>query len=749
LLNLFCIFGLVKTIPFLFYLFFILNFLFFADVNAQVQNETQILQRISKTTNEENKFKLELELIQFYLSTDLEKAKKKLTEVKTKVKNKSSESYELCLVELHLYMQNKDFTSFQNTSRSITISSFKTIPTQINYLNLVGSFAREKHEFEKALSYHRKALVLIKKIRDNYLNSEICRNIGLDFAFQDKKDSALYYSNRSITYARKTNSQYGILTECFNTQALIYRYFNQIDIGIAKNILALEIGKSSSHFEKLSRINREIGLSQLDIRNWNDAEIYFNNSLFYAEKFKSSSQIALALINLAAVEHGRKNFIKSKQLSQKAESYLPKILDRETIGEIENFIGILYNDLGNYKEAAVRLNNALVNYESIGNRLKIANVYHHVAKVLFAQEKYVEAENFLNRSITIQKELQKISSVHLSYKVLSELYLKKNNVSEAYKYLSFYVQYLDSNNMIQSAKSIAELNETFKTQEQLQTINLQSDSIKRAREKQDMTNLQLRNTQQRNMYQLIIIIFILILIIAGGFILKNYLHRTKLLQLQKEIEMSQTLLRSQMNPHFIFNAMTVIQGYIYDNDPIKSSEFLVNLSRLMRLILENSSKEFISLKTEIEILQKYLTIQKLRFEDRFNFDITVHENLPLSETLIPPMITQPFIENSIEHGQLHTVGEGFIKIDFWSVNNKLHIQISDNGIGRKEASKNKKSNDHHSMAFQITEQRISMLNKKYVTNGKLDISDYDKINNSGTIVDIEIPLKFKYQIIDL
>jgi LytS/YehU family sensor histidine kinase len=290
------------------------------------------------------------------------------------------------------------------------------------------------------------------------------------------------------------------------------------------------------------------------------------------------------------------------------------------------------------------------------------------------------------------------------------------------------------------------LNETFKTQEQLQTINLQSDSIKRAKEKQDLTNSKLENTQLRNMYQLIMIIFILIFILAGGLILKNYWNRSKLLQLQKETEMSQTLLRSQMNPHFIFNAMTVIQSYIYDNDPSKSSKFLVNFSRLMRLILENSSKEFISLETEIEILQKYLTTQKLRFEDRFDFDISVHPDLAIGETLIPPMITQPFIENSIEHGQLHTIDGGFIRIVFSISNNMLHIEISDNGIGRKKASQNKKSKEHHSMAMNITEERISILNKKYLTNGKIEISDFDENKETGTVINIEIPLKFKNQI---
>ncbi len=737
----------MKAYPILLILFFFINLVVFNDLKAQERNENQLIQSIAKSTKDSDKLQLKLELFQLYLSSDLDKAKSKLEELKKKTGKKyGDESNLVKLAELSYYLQLKDFSSFQNIKNSLSLSNFKSLPSKIEFLNLVGSFVREKHDYIQALSYHREALSLSRGNRNNYMNADILRNIALDYAYQEKKDSALFYSNRSITVARKTNSQARILTECFNSQALIYKHFNQIDIGIAKNILALEISQNTTFFEKISRLNREIGISQLDIQNWNEAEIYFKNSLSFAKKLKDNSQIALALIHMAAVEHGRKNYYKSKELAREAEIYSSKIDDLESIGDVENFIGILYNDLGDFKEAAIRLNKALVNYESIGNRLKIANVYHHVGKVLLAQGKYVEAENFLNRSITTQKGLRKIGLIHLSYKVLSDLYLKKNNVTEAFKYLTFYVQYLDSNNLLQSARSIAELNETFKTQEQLQTINLQSDSIKRAKEKQDLTNSKLENTQLRNLYQLITIIFILILIVAGGLILKNYWNRTKLLQLQRETEMSQTLLRSQMNPHFIFNAMTVIQSYIYENDPAKSSKFLVNFSRLMRLILENSSKEFISLETEVEILQKYLTTQKLRFEDRFNFDITVDNALSISDTMIPPMITQPFIENSIEHGQLHTVDGGFIKIVFSSINNMLHIEISDNGIGRKKSSQNKKSKEHHSMAMKITDERISILNKKYLTNGKLEISDFDTNNETGTIVDIEIPLKFKNQI---
>lgn len=737
----------MKTSRFVLLVLIFSNLVVFNKLTAQYRSEIEIVKSITSSKNANEKFQFQIELVKFYLNSDLEKAQAKLNELKKNTGRKAgNEASLLKLAEMRYYLLIKDFSSFQNCQNGLQLSNFNNSLSQIEYLNLIGSYKREKQDFDQALLIHKQALTITKKVRNNYVSAEILRNISLDFAYQDKKDSALFYSNRSITIARKTNIQSGILSECFNSQALIYRHFNQIDIGIAKNILALEISETTSNYEKLCRFNREIGISQLDIQNWGEAEKYFQKSLSFAKSFKDNAQIALSLINLAAVEHGKKNYIESKKLAREAELYIVKSNNIESIGDVDNFIGILYNDLGDYKEAAIRLNKALVNYESIGNRLKIANVYHHVGKVLLAQGKFVEAENFLNRSISTQKELHKLGLIHLSYKVLSDLYLKKNNVSEAYKYLTFYVQYLDSNNMLQSARSIAELNETFKTQEQLQTINLQSDSIKRAKEKQDLTNSKLENTQLRNMYQLIMIIFILIFILAGGLILKNYWNRSKLLQLQKETEMSQTLLRSQMNPHFIFNAMTVIQSYIYDNDPSKSSKFLVNFSRLMRLILENSSKEFISLETEIEILQKYLITQKLRFEDRFDFDISVHPDLAIGETLIPPMITQPFIENSIEHGQLHTIDGGFIRIEFSISNNMLHIEISDNGIGRKKAGQNKKSKEHHSMAMNITEERISILNKKYLTNGKIEITDFDENKETGTVINIEIPLKFKNQI---
>jgi sensor histidine kinase YesM len=145
------------------------------------------------------------------------------------------------------------------------------------------------------------------------------------------------------------------------------------------------------------------------------------------------------------------------------------------------------------------------------------------------------------------------------------------------------------------------------------------------------------------------------------------------------------------------------------------------------------------METEMEILSKYLAMQKLRFQERFEYEIEADDTLLEENAHIPPMITQPFIENAIEHGQLHTIEGGFIRVTFTKVGKMLHITIIDNGIGRKASKKKKKSSAHKSMAMEITAERIDNLNKKFRTDGYLHIEDYNKEEETGTKVLISLP----------
>ena len=213
---------------------------------------------------------------------------------------------------------------------------------------------------------------------------------------------------------------------------------------------------------------------------------------------------------------------------------------------------------------------------------------------------------------------------------------------------------------------------------------------------------------------------------------------------RKVAEFKQRLLRSQMNPHFIFNSLTSVQDFILQQDGIKASIYLSRFSDLVRNILHNSQQEFIKLEEEISTIENYLELQKIRFPDKFDYSIEVDQQVNSESLRVPPMLAQPFIENSIEHGFKQKEDKGQINITVRQNKHGLLIQIADNGIGREAATRMMKaqSPDHKSMATSITLERINVLNRKKKRKISLDIIDLKSETGeaSGTKVVIEIPL---------
>ncbi len=602
----------------------------------------------------------------------------------------------------------------------------------------LGYYHSSVLETETADFYLKMALKLAKENRSTTKLAEANSFIALNFMQQNAKDSALYYAGMAIQYGRRTGNK-GLLAEAFNVQAEIYDFFGQVELSVAKNLISLQLAEEVQNVYLMAKFSREIGQSQTIILNLDDAEYYFNRSLNYAERIRDYRQIALALTNLAQVQLKRKQYALATKNAQKSIRYLTRLNDMNGLGETHNIFGLILKDEKKYDLAVNNFNKALVYFESTNNREKIAGVYHNVGTVFQKQKKYSNALNYLNRSIEIREKFGAKNQIYKTYRVIAEVYKEINNTNESLKYMELYVNYLDSNTTIQAATKIAELSESYRSEQRERLITAQTDSIERARQEQYVAQTELENSGLRNNLQTYIIIGFLIIVALAGVIIFYRWNQTKIKQERKEAEMSQTLLRTQMNPHFVFNAMSVIQSYIYENDIVNSTKFLVNFSRLMRLILENSPKEFIPIRTEVEILNKYLETQKLRFEDRFQFFIETEEDLTDEFAIIPPMITQPFIENSIEHGQLHTIEGGFIRIRFAKKKGMLNITIEDNGIGRDSSRQNNKSSAHKSMAMEITRERIDNLNSKYRTEGFMRVEDYDKINHTGTRVLIALP----------
>ncbi len=214
---------------------------------------------------------------------------------------------------------------------------------------------------------------------------------------------------------------------------------------------------------------------------------------------------------------------------------------------------------------------------------------------------------------------------------------------------------------------------------------------------------------------------------------------------QRILSLEQRLLRSQMNPHFIFNSLMNIQNFMLSNDVKKANNYLTRFARLIRAILENSREEFISLEEEIDMLRNYLDLQKLRHNNKMDYEISIDEHIITEDVLMPPMLTQPFVENAIEHGIMLKEGKGLVNIEICQNNEYLLVIINDNGVGRKEAMARRETpqKTQRSLSTKITRERIELYNSKAKSKIELKISDIKDENAKtilGTSVKLKIPL---------
>jgi Histidine kinase/Y_Y_Y domain/Two component regulator propeller len=222
-------------------------------------------------------------------------------------------------------------------------------------------------------------------------------------------------------------------------------------------------------------------------------------------------------------------------------------------------------------------------------------------------------------------------------------------------------------------------------------------------------------------------------------------EQEKAATLQRIAELEQQALRAQMNPHFIFNCLNSIQQYVFDKDVAGANRFITGFSRLIRQTMENSSKHLVSIAEEEAYLNSYLTLEKNRFEDKFEFTIAIDEKIMKDEVFLPPMLLQPFIENSIRHGiRLKQSGKGLIEINISLGVNHLICTIIDNGAGRvaAEALKSSQHIEYQSRGMQLTSQRINLLNTNTKQAIELKVEDLeDNGIPSGTKVTISLPLQ--------
>jgi len=214
---------------------------------------------------------------------------------------------------------------------------------------------------------------------------------------------------------------------------------------------------------------------------------------------------------------------------------------------------------------------------------------------------------------------------------------------------------------------------------------------------------------------------------------------------QKIAETEMTALRAQMNPHFIFNCLNSIKLYTLENDSATASEYLTIFSQLIRLVLENSHSEKVTLKKELETLQLYIQLEAMRFKNKIQYQINVAKSIDQEYIEIPPLLLQPYVENAIWHGLMHKKLGGTILVDVtYPSEHLLRIEITDDGVGRALAAeyKSKSATRQKSFGLKMTSDRIHIINQLYQIQADVKINDLkDGMNNAtGTKVIIQIPV---------
>ncbi|MCB9301261.1 MAG: histidine kinase [Lewinellaceae bacterium] len=239
-----------------------------------------------------------------------------------------------------------------------------------------------------------------------------------------------------------------------------------------------------------------------------------------------------------------------------------------------------------------------------------------------------------------------------------------------------------------------------------------------------------------------------------GLVYGGYRFRTRQIRREEQMksafnkklaEVEMAALRSQMNPHFLFNCLNSINRFIQRNEPDAASSYLTKFSRLIRLVLDNSRSDQVSLRDEMEALRLYIELESMRFVGRFTYGIDIASSLDTSSIELPPMLVQPYVENAIWHGLMHKESEDcYLWVRVFERGDRLIIEVEDNGIGREMARqlKSKSATLHKSHGMKVTAERIGLINEIYEARAEVQITDLkdEQGNAAGTKVTLSLLL---------
>lgn len=544
------------------------------------------------------------------------------------------------------------------------------------------------------------------------LSSISRRSVFLD------KDKRLEFQARILTEIGNTYRAKGSYLEAIN-------YYEQgLQFATIHNL----------EFRKAKLFNALGGLYQ-EIEDLDKAFKYCSMSLhIFQSQFPQEKQdLCMLYANVG-------NLLVMKNQNIPAEKYLLRALEINK-GLQNNYLEtLIYSGLGIVKMRLQDFDAALI-YFNIGLEAtkKTESIDTKLALVANISSTYIQLKKFKQAEDLLLPAYQDAVEKNHSYLVkeilalLVVLYAEKQSFEKAYYYQKKYLDLKSELFTQELNQSIAGIDNKLKSTERQKKI-LELNQINQIK------SFEIR----KNRY-----FIVLISVLLGSALLISWFlfQRTKHKNIAKIYQMEKQMFRLQMKPHFIFNVLSSIGGYMNQNNSREASTYLAKFARLIRNVLEQSNQELIALSKELELLKYYLDLQQMRFPDKFVYTISTDDIIETETLYIPPMLLQPIVENAIEHGFSMLQHKGNLSIKFNQTEELLLIEIRDDGIGLNQNLKTKSNTDFSNIKTDSISSKLIVDQLKYYKL-KLrkefnitfeDLSETNK-NTTGTSVKLILPL---------
>ncbi|WP_298136663.1 tetratricopeptide repeat protein [Flavobacterium sp.] len=611
---------------------------------------------------------------------------------------------------LDLYKELKDKKGIANSSFNFGRSNF-----------FLG-------EYDKALKYFKETISICEETGDLNRTTKTLAAMGVIYSKQGDYDESLKCHKKALQINEKLNNKNGIASDLLAIGNLL-KHQGKFTLALENYNKSLEIKEKLGDQVGIATNLENIGNLYVSLDKDKEALEYYKRSLAINEKLKNPKSILASLINIGTVYMNHNGEAKAMELFKKALVISTEIKDKNSISNCLANIGTVellnkkYDVALDYFERAININ------KQLNLKRDLTYCYLKIGKVYQAKKEYDKALNHANQAMEIAKELNHIEFQRDLSLLISELNYENKNYKLAYENRLIHKKLNDSIFNIENFDSISQIKYKYAYKDTLNSANKSVNTLKKAVKTIDT---KLEASQQRTKWLIVVLLGLFVLL---GFVI-TLLKIRKVKMQNQQLLLEQKLLITQMNPHFIFNSIDNIQGLIYNNQDKDAISYLTKFSKLTRQILENSNENYITLEEEVEMIENYIALQQLLYNGKFDYTISVEKSIETESILLPPMLTQPFIENAIKHGLSSTSDKGVITINFYLKDTKLFFEVADNGKGFDQ---NKNTTNHKSLAMTITKERLVYYTKNQNFEMKTNNIMDKNMNIVGAQVVFEIP----------